>query len=475
MHNECDAIRDLSFDYRSGELPEVERRRVDDHLDSCASCVDHFSRIATLLEAPTALAEEAAAGIDPDALFARITAQIDAESSPSNTLVLSEKSSVTQRFSALASESTLNIDVNALPSAPTAASPPDTAAEWGTDTPANLDSSWSPRSRNVWWVAAIAAVFAGALATGVWRAAQPAPPDFDLPVLADNSRIELPNLSAPAPTVELRGTADALWHLSDEEGSPRVLTVDAGAVLVEYLPDDGRDLTVHAPDRTFVVVGTVFFVDTTGDSTEVGVLTGAVEIAGERVTDGGMHDGHGTRPMSGEERARWSGHVDVAMHEVRLEAATVRADRIELPPAGPPTGEVTIAAAQIRPASEHASPPSREERERPSRDRSVRSEPAPVAPPVTLREQAERAMAEQRWADATDAYERLIRNGSVSSGARLDLARLYLRRLDEPARAVPHLRAFVERNPTDPVAESARRELCRILEASGEEEPLCSR
>ena len=478
MHSECDAIRDSAFDYRSGELAEVECRRVDDHLDGCVGCANHFSRVATLLDAPSAVADEAAANIDPDALFARITAQIGLPNGASETMVIGKKSEITQRFSALSSESTLNLDPSELPFGAESA-PIDIAAEWAGNTPAKLDTSWPSRRSGVWWVTAVAAIFAGILATGVWRASRPSDAAPALPILADSERIELPSLSVPSTAVELRATDDALWHLSDEPESPRVLTVDTGAVLVEYLPDDGRDLTVHAPNRTFVVVGTVFFVDARTDETSVGVLTGAIEIEGETLVDGGMHDQDGTRTMSGAERAQWTGHVDVAMHQVRLEAAAERAERIELRPgAAQPSGEVTIAAAEVQRTRAEARPERGNRSDRGSRDRRDRRNEAEVQveaePVLGLREQAERAMADQRWADAAAAYERLIANGSGSSGARLDLARLYLRRLDRPELAVPHLRAFMEGNPSGPVAESARRELCRIHEASGEEEPLCS-
>lgn len=457
MHSECDVIRDLAFDYRADELSDVESRRVDDHLDTCASCADHFGRIATLLEAPTQVALEAESRIDPDALFSRITQTLGIEDAGADTLMLGGGSPRTGRMAALSSETTHRFaGDDLLPNTePSQEVPVQTGAAWLDDTPANLTRSASSAG---WWVAAAACLLATFLGFGVLREARPPSPTPNVEETA-LARAELPDLSAPAPSIELRASADAAWRLSDDGDSPRVLTVDSGAVLVEYIPDDRRDLIVHAADRTFRVVGTVFFVDAQAELTRIGVLTGAVELDGQTLRGGAIDDGGGPRPMTDEEHHEWSGHVDLAMHEVRLQAAAQRAE----PSA--PDGDVRIEAVEVDPGV--TPPPARPERAaRPARERS---EPAPP----DARAEAERAMAERRWNDAAQAYEALIRSGRGGAGVRLDLARLYLRRLDAPAQAVPHLRAFVERNPTDPVAESARRELCRVSAELGVEEALC--
>jgi hypothetical protein len=112
--------------------------------------------------------------------------------------------------------------------------------------------------------------------------------------------------------------------------------------------------------------------------------------------------------MSGAERAQWTGHVDVAMHQVRLEAAAECAERIELRPgAAQPSLEVTISAAEVQRTRAEARPERGDRSDRGSRDRRDRRNEAEVQveaePVLGLREQAERAMADQRWADAAAA------------------------------------------------------------------------
>jgi tetratricopeptide (TPR) repeat protein len=268
----------------------------------------------------------------------------------------------------------------------------------------------------------------------------------------------------------------------DESGdAQRVLIVSAGAVLVEYVPVDDRGLHVIAPNAEFDVVGTVFYVDARDENTQIGVLTGAVQVAGSRVEGGQVLENGAVRPLAPRDSAEWAGHVDVAMHEVRLEASAARLEPIailvpelEEPPRSEANPETALEVAAAEHIAERAS-----RRERSAR--TVREEPSeeveeirPSQAPMDLRAEAETAMAQSRWQDAATAYESLIRAGDGSSGTRLDLARLYLRQLDMPDRALPHLRRFVQDNPADSVNESARRELCRIAEIRGMQEPLCA-
>ncbi len=475
MHRVCDPIRDLAFDYRSGSLSDVEARRVDAHLDSCQACADYFSRVATLLEAPNTVAEEAEASIDADALFARITQQISGPAA-AETMVFGETSEVTERFTAISEDQTFQLSADEIAARGTA--PEETATEWADDTPASDNTDWQTARRTGWFVAAIAAIFAAALGFGLLRETQ-SNGSGDLPVLADSARIELPSLSAPAPSIELRGTADARWSLDESGEEARVLRIDAGAVLVEYVPTDERGLRVVAPSTEFDVIGTVFYVDAREPETKVGVLTGAVQVDGQTIAGGEVRDDGGVRSLNASDNAEWQGHVDVAMHEVRLVASAARRESITLlDPAltatdAPEREQELENAAATPPVAEHiprAEPERSVERNEPSEE----LRPEPVPEPVDLREEAELAMAQRRWQDAANAYESLIRAGDGSSGTRLDLARLYLRQLDMPDRALPHLRRFVQDNPSDPVGDSARGELCRISEIRGMQEPLCA-
>jgi hypothetical protein len=94
-----------------------------------------------------------------------------------------------------------------------------------------------------------------------------------------------------------------------------------------------------------------------------------------------------------------------------------------------------------------------------------------------LLESGRRAMAARDYAEAANHYEALLGEmpgtDPASMTIRLDLARLYRQHLDEPERAIGHLRTFVMNRPDDVAAPSAVRELCRLLSATDERDPLC--
>jgi hypothetical protein len=94
-----------------------------------------------------------------------------------------------------------------------------------------------------------------------------------------------------------------------------------------------------------------------------------------------------------------------------------------------------------------------------------------------LRARAERATRKGQYHDAVRYYrsllERLPPVHPIAASVHLDLAHIYLHRLNSPGRAAPYLRTFVERWPTDVAAPTARRELCKIAEQTGEPEPGC--
>jgi len=103
------------------------------------------------------------------------------------------------------------------------------------------------------------------------------------------------------------------------------------------------------------------------------------------------------------------------------------------------------------------------------------SEPREAAGAFSLAEAAQR---EGRFEDAVRILEGLVSERGASDAetgsARLELARLYSRRLNEPQQAIWHLRRFLATYPNDVATESARDELCRLLNARGEEDPVCA-
>jgi RNA polymerase sigma-70 factor (ECF subfamily) len=83
-----------------------------------------------------------------------------------------------------------------------------------------------------------------------------------------------------------------------------------------------------------------------------------------------------------------------------------------------------------------------------------------------LRARADRATTRGDHHDAVRYYrsllDRLPPMHPIAAAVHLDLADIYLHRLNSPGRAAPHLRTFVERWPSDVETDSARHELCKI-------------
>jgi regulator of sirC expression with transglutaminase-like and TPR domain len=81
------------------------------------------------------------------------------------------------------------------------------------------------------------------------------------------------------------------------------------------------------------------------------------------------------------------------------------------------------------------------------------------------------------WRLAAESYEQALRvmprDATDAAAVRLDLARIYLRRLQSPELGMQQLRTFLQTWPQDPAAASVREELCRLAAARNLTESLC--
>jgi len=316
--------------------------------------------------------------------------------------------------------------------------------------------------------------------------------------------------------VRVFASPGAAYTVSD--GPDHVLALTEGAAVVEFVGDGTETLRVDVGDWSVRVVGTAFFVEA-GDDPDVRVLTGAVEVTSpagtSHLTDGIALDGRGPRAITAPERAALVARVDVDDHRAALRerraddaAPSETAAASPTPPRRPPVATPTPIPT---PTPTPTPGPRTDARDDgpidaglgngadptiPSGDPSESAtttagstddpivdpdatEPTPdhAALAAEARDRGRDAQRRRDWVTAADAFEASLAAEPSAPGAgtvRLDLARIYLRQLDDPERALPHLEAFVLAHPTDVAAPAARDELCRAAEALGREVALCA-
>lgn len=232
------------------------------------------------------------------------------------------------------------------------------------------------------------------------------------------------------------------------QGARRTINLERGTVLVEFVPDEVEELTVRASEFEVRVIGTVFYASR--DEARVGVVNGRVEVESSSGVVVELSSGEewsaaaGVRTMPAEPRARAMKVVDIDEHIDSLARAETR----------------RVARRK------QAAPPVHTDRE-------------PPTPAETLSRRTEARTAIERGdhAEAARILESVLAelpSGDRAAGSiRLDLARIYINSLNRPQRATVHLRRFVKTRPNDAATPSARRELCRLAEGLGREEPEC--
>jgi ferric-dicitrate binding protein FerR (iron transport regulator) len=280
--------------------------------------------------------------------------------------------------------------------------------------------------------------------------------------------------------------------LTTASGGDRSLTLRRGALVatLDKLPE-GHAFTVRTADGAAArAVGTVFAVRVAGDAPDVGVLEGAIEVrprpdAAPRGLRAGEHttfaDGGDPAPLPSDLRTWSERHMKmaglwrglegaalvnlaatpadlaidgyplidgelallVAPGEHRLEIAGDRGARATTL-AGDPAAPTTMGAAELRP---------------PTKPKASRAAPpTPAGPSIAeLRQRASDARASRSWRAAADAYRELLDDHPTAPeahNARYQLGDLLRRRLGQPASALAHFDAYLERG--GPLAAEAR-------------------
>lgn len=411
-------VRSLAVEYWQGELPETERVQIDQYLSEHPKTALFYSHVSEVLQA--------AKELDPDAEaedWFRSRGGAVREG-------LVKNLGLDQRFSG----------VRTSKAAPVIA--------------------LFPKARAYVWVGAAAAVTL--LAVGLSSFGAGGTEVAIAPQTQDKA--PLPEADAPAAPVRSRAIAAADFQgLTRQSETPEGLTLFAspgadyaikagaggidlrlerGTLLGEYIADGHSTLSISAPGKELVVVGTVFYVSTEETATRTGVALGAVmwktETADRRIESGFKVDAEDDiTPIPAPVITAIGGYIDLAAHEQKL--ADARQATNEGLAAKLPT---PVRKATRRPR--RTTPPAQ-----------------PVVTEPTASEQAYAALAKGHHAEAAALLERAIaqRGAHKSRYLMLDLIRLYTNELSTPEKATPHARTFLHLWPTDPQAAQIRERL----------------
>ena len=447
------AMREQVYDYRRGDLSELDEARFEEALAGDGDGAQHARRVLEMLELASGdddglWTPEPITGSRADDLFARIEAELDAAPGAP---VSEEAAQGLDEAPVVRLDERFSAQVMSTREEP----------EEGTDA---LEGS---RGRGWWVVFGVAAVALLALGFMLGRAEEPAAPNAPVadvivaPTPGESEEDVALEEAAPAlATLEPQRTSsdavrvfangEASWTLSGKGDYELVL--ESGTVLVEFLPMDGEKLTVISGQTRVSVVGTVFYVKAPKGArakarAEVGVLTGKVRVGeGEakpvELTDGEAigRDGE-VAPVTPSALEGANELVNLERHREQLASRAVPA----------PTPEPV------------------EVERKPARKK--------VSETARLREQARAALEARDYARQARVTEKLLKklgpDSRESATLRLELSRLYIRHLDDRARAIGHLRVFLRAHGDDVAAGHARRQLCRLLGAESIREPEC--
>ena len=365
-----------AFEYWAGHLSPDERRAIEEALITHPALADHYARVRHLLDDVERDVESQWTPQRADRVWARIQSAVTGED---------EAASGPWETGAFQTEDVVRI---AYETEMVEAAPP-------------------RRSRLPRW-GGLGAVAAAALLTWVWLSSgtseDPAPSGAIAGAVAEatapTAEEQSPTLEAN-PDVEVIATLaervasmrsssasfsgaiwvseDAVWSV-ESSATTRTLRVEAGTVLVEYVPRDERGLAVEARDLRARVVGTVFLVDVEDEASRLAVFEGAVEVqrpgTAERLVSRNELDEGALVAVSMPLREAADAHVDLAGHREALDAA--RAERASQPASlgtgadAAPSARAALPVARARAAS-----------------RAARPVPEPVAAPEATRPEAD--------------------------------------------------------------------------------------
>lgn len=462
MSLECSTTRDLLFELRHGRVEAPMRKEFAGHLEECEACREYVDKVDRMLDEALIWEPARDRRIDRERIFQGVEAAV----APSAVVALEDRSS---REGKQGEERD-----------PSYKEEPEIFRE--------REKMPRGRARRVWpLVAAVVLVVAWAVEgsliddsstqegnevvanaeDGGEKGDAGALESQDEPQYLSGERLGVAN------HVKLFPTEGARWRVDSTQEGLELLVV-SGEVTVEFLPRADEALRFSYPGGRGQVVGTVFYID--GDRSEVGVITGAVQMEtpeGEYVdveADQAWREG-GHVAIEAPRREAIAALVDLEEHQAQI-AALERARETKRAQ-NEPSGASEEGRAVSQPMAVNSGTERRSRTE--TGERAVQVEDAG---PARLQLNAERAVRRRDFEQAAMHYEALLgvlpAADRAARSVRLDLARLYQRHLNQPERTLEHLRFFVETWPEDSVTPQAMAEICR-LSVESEEEIHCRR
>ena len=508
----CETIREMVYNYRRGELSEVDAALFEDTISSCPSCGRYARRVISMLDAADEVSPEDYIGqpLSPsyeDDLFASIlsgisaplesssfaeahASHLDDASTPltDDAVDLPEPILRTAQSSSSPSSAVVRLDDYMRGTRPLATAHASDLE--GDDEDSPTLSAKTPRLG--WFLAAAAILTAiGATYWAVHATSTVQPPEQRAGgsvEMAQKSRdikylksLDKMRFDATTPdAIKVFASQGASWSI-EGDAPDYTLHLDQGTILVEFLPTKRERLKVVSHQTSVDVVGTVFYVAANEDSAQddahnarVGVLTGKVRVKPSPATPVvELEDGQQLQedarissvPEAAFERSRHM--IDLDAHRAILAARQEKRSEIA-------TGEVPDNEPEQTPQK-----PRRADARKLAPD-APREVTAPIssAPRIdTLKKEATHALREKDYAHAARKIEQLL---AIMPDAhperatfRLELARLYMRHSGKRQHAIDQLRIFIAEHPTDVAAPSARRQLCRLLGPESTRETEC--
>jgi hypothetical protein len=338
--------------------------------------------------------------------------------------------------------------------------------------------------------AALSVAVAGAVVCSVWwwsgAETSSGTPGAAAPTLAVHAP-DGPTLAPPAalperPVVYVAEAGAQLRRLDE-----RTFVLEAGTVWFSVAPGYGG-LEVRTPERTVVVLGTVFAVSVEpAGGTRVGVVSGRVRVvsaagapielaAGEELAAREPRP----RPLAPAWRARMTALFPerLAREAVVEHAPVAPVPAVPVLPVPPPTVMSPLAPPVV--AGPAVPPPPSPDAPRPPAAAGGQPDvpEAPVASPCDRpRSWSERYAAAEAMLRAGDAaaaaaeLEALVASAPSAAAAEvtlLDLARVCRQQLGDPARAQALYQRYLDRYPRGQLREDARLALCNVLGARGD-------
>lgn len=506
----CGTIREMVYNYRRGELSEVDAALFEDTIASCPSCGRYAMRVISMLDAADEVSPEDYIGSPltndyQDELFGSILAGIqgtdrlreddasanddpsgDDEHTPltDDAVDLPEP---TLREASNVSGAVVRLDAYMRGTKPLTTA----HIEQGEDaSDASHVMHAASASRLGWFIAAAALLATLGVTYWAVQSTTPIGPGTQHPgeevELAQKSRdikylksLDKMELDVTTPdAIKVFASQGASWSIQGD-APDYTLNLEQGTILVEFLPTRRERLRVVSRHTSVDVVGTVFYVSSNEDSARddahnarVGVLTGKVRVkpspdAPVVELEDGQQIQEDARisavPQAAFERSRHM--IDLDAHRAilaeRAEERSAIATREQTPEPSPAPKTTEI---KKQPAREIVTTP---------------SSPAPSASERidALKKEASSALREKDYAHAARKIEALLAIMPAShperATFRLELARLYMRHSGKRQDAIEQLRTFIAEHPLDVAAPSARRQLCRLLGPESSKESEC--